>query len=184
MIMREEHLQSDLLLESDAVLLDKGLLNETCASHSPETSMVVGGVEIKIEHERSIDGGVIGTNDMLVVEPRPYSLVHESQLQEEERIEEITVDYVISTNEATGEAVIEEETSQMFEKIQSTGHPHALTGADDLSASYCSGGGRLVDRSEFRQRHLYDDDIIEMERQKLEEEILKREFEGEYYLTI
>lgn len=184
MIMREEHLQSDLLLESDAVLLDKGLLNETCASHSPETSMVVGGVEIKIEHERSLDGGVTGNNDMLVVEPRPYNLVHESQLQEEERIEEITVDYVISTNEATGEAVIEEETSQMFEKIQSTGHPHALTGTADLSASYCSGGGRLVDRSEFRQRHLYDDDIIEMERQKLEEEILKREFEGKYYFNL
>lgn len=158
------------MMESSAVLLDRGLLmndtnntsHQTCNSEhygKQQQQQQQREVDIKIEHERSVNVNV--EKSML---SRPNN-EEQQQQREEERIEEITVDYVISTNEQTGEAVIEAETSQVFEKIHTAGGPD---GAEIL----------ISDRSEFRQRHLYDDDVIEIERQKLEEEILKREIEG------
>lgn len=164
---KEEHIE-DLMMESSAVLLDRGLLmndtnntsHQTCNSeHYGKQQQQRREVDIKIEHERSVNVNVERSSS------KPNNEEQQQQQREEERIEEITVDYVISTNEQTGEAMIEAETSQVFEKIHTAGGPD---GAEIL----------ISDRSEFRQRHLYDDDVIEIERQKLEEEILKREIEG------
>ena len=126
-LAKEEHIE-DLMMESSAVLLDRGLLNETGTSQtlhghntsdgSPETNKNNNNnkpnsareVDIKIEHERSVNLNVDHRNAL-----RSKSNERATPLaREEERIAEITFDYVISTNE-TGEAVIEEETSQVFE---------------------------------------------------------------------
>jgi hypothetical protein len=132
----------DLRQESETILLDKVTLEESrIFSDNEENNRVL---DVRIEHETSqTKGGFLETNE------------------DEERIEEITVDYVISTNEI-GDTFIEE-TSQFFERFQ-----------NDRTC--------LNDKSEFRNRNFFDDEVIENERQILEEEILKREIEGELKL--